>query len=123
MSRYCELEICKGNWHDIILMDNKEHYNEIINIFDIMFKENFKILKILFDDVGYYIFKIYLKAIKIGEIGKKKENDIGIKIKIKNKNDFVSNECKKNNLILDRKNEIEMHIDDILVFYFTKNKI
>ena len=123
MSRYCELEICKGNWHDIILMDNKDEYNEIINIFDLMFNENYKILKILFDDVGYYIFKIYLKAFKIGEIGKKKENDIGIKIKIKNKNDNVSNECKKNNLILDRKNELEMHIDDILVFYFTKNKV
>ena len=123
MSRYCELEICKGNWHDIILMDNKEHYNEIINIFDIMFKENFKILKILFDDVGYYIFKIYLKAIKIGEIGENKENHIGITIKINKKNDIVSNECKKNNLIFDRKNEIEMHIDDILVFYFSKNKI
>ena len=30
MSRYCELEIYKGNWNRIILMDNKNEYNEII---------------------------------------------------------------------------------------------
>ena len=33
----------------------------------------------------------------------KKENDIGIRIKIKNKNDIVLNEYTKKNLILDRK--------------------
>ena len=70
-------------------MDNKNEYNEIINIFDLMLNENYKILKILFDDAGYYIFNIYLKAIKIGEIGKKRKNDIRIRIKIKNKNDLA----------------------------------
>ena len=120
MSRYCELEICKGNWNDIIMMDNENEYKKIINLFNYMFNKNFQILKILFDDVGYYIFKIYLKATVIGDV--LNENYIGIKIKIKNINDFISNECKKNNLIFDRKNEIEMHINDILVYYFSKDK-
>ena len=28
---------------------------------------------------------------------------------------------KKNNLVFDRKNEIQMHIGDILIFYISKN--
>ena len=102
------------------MMDNENEYKKIINLFNYMFNKNFQILKILFYDVGYYIFKIYLKATVIGDV--LNENYIGIKIKIKNINDFISNECKKNNLIFDRKNEIEMHINDILVYYFSKDK-
>jgi hypothetical protein len=63
------------------------------------------------------VFKIYLKAYKVGELKNKKE--IGINIKIKDKNDFVVNEIKKNDLLFENRNVFECRIDDILIFYFT----
>jgi hypothetical protein len=63
------------------------------------------------------VFKIYLKAIKVGELKDKKE--IGINIKIREKDDFIINEIKKNDLLFEKRNVFECRIDDILIFYFT----
>ena len=114
-NRICEIEFCKGNWNDIKLFEDK-------NIDDIKFEffnKLFHIEKILFDDVGYYMFKIYLIAVKTGEIF---NDEIQIKLKVVKNNENCSNECKKNNLIFDRKNELQLHLGDVLVFYITKNK-
>lgn len=118
MSRYCELELLKGSWNDIELMEHSHIVKE--KLYEI-FQNSFIINKILFDDVGYYIFKIYLEAKQLGELRCDKAQ-IGIKIFIYDKKDVVSNEVKKNNLIYDRKNELQMHIGDKLVFYLSKDK-
>ena len=116
VSRYCEMELCKGKWNDIILLDDSEIYiSELIN----KFKNNFHILKILFDNVGYLIFKFYLEGIIPGVIGP--DDEIGMTIKVLGLNENKSNECKKNNLVFDRKNEIQMHIGDVFIFYISKN--
>ena len=110
------MELCKGKWNDIILLDDSEIYiSELIN----KFKNNFHILKILFDNVGYYIFKFYLEGIIPGVIGP--DEEIGMKITILEQNEDKSNETKKNNLVFDRKNEIQMHVGDIFIFYISKN--
>ena len=83
------------------------------------FKQNFNILNILFDNVGYYIFKFFLEGMTPGIIGP--DDEIGMKITVKNSNEEKSNETKKNNLVFDRKNEIQMYVGDILVFYISKN--
>ena len=116
MSRYCEMELCKGKWNDIILLENSDNY-----IADLKnkFKDNFNILKILFDNVGYLIFKFYLEGKKPGVVNA--DEEIGIKITILSKNENKSNETKKNNLVFDRKNEIQMHIGDVFIFYISKN--
>ena len=115
-SRYCEMELCKGKWNDIILLDECDIYiGELIK----KFKKNFNILKILFDNVGYYIFKFYLEGAIPGVIGP--DDEIGMKLKVLNLNENKSNETKKNNLVFDRKNEIQMHIGDVMVFYISKN--
>ena len=44
-----------------------------------------------------------------------------MKITVLNLNENKYNETKKNNLIFDRKNEIQMHIGDVFVFYISKN--
>ena len=75
----------------------------------------------MFNNVVYYILKIYLLANKEGKIIWEK-SQIGIKIKILGNEANVSNEVKKNNLIYDRKNELQLHIGDQLVFYLSKNK-
>ena len=108
MIRYCELELLKGSWNDIELMEHAKVVKE--TIYEI-FNSQFKIKKILFDDVGYYIFKIYLEANKEGELICEK-GQIGIKIKILGNEANVSNEVKKNNLIYDRKNELQLHKGD-----------
>ena len=116
VSRYCEMELCKGKWNDIILLDECDIYiGELIK----KFKKNFNILKILFDNVGYYIFKFYLEGSIPGVIGP--DDEIGMKITVLNLNENKSNETKKNNLVFDRKNEIQMHIGDVFVFYISKN--
>ena len=115
-SRYCEMELCKGKWNDISLLENNNVFIEDIKKKLVDF---FDIEKILFDNVGYYIFKIYLKGKKQGKI--ENDSELGISIIILEKNDDKSNEAKKNNLLFDRKNEIQLHIGDILVFYITRN--
>ena len=116
VSRYCEMELCKGKWNDIILLDDSDMYiGELKN----KFKKNFHIMNILFDNVGYLIFKFYLEGIIPGVIGP--DAEIGMKIKVLDFNEKKSNEAKKNNLVFDRKNEIQMHIGDVLIFYISKN--
>ena len=116
VSRYCEMELCKGKWNDIILLDECDIY---IGDLIAKFKKNFNILNILFDNVGYYIFKFFLEGVTPGVIGP--DDEIGMKITVKNLNEEKSNETKKNNLVFDRKNEIQMYVGDILVFYISKN--
>ena len=116
VSRYCEMELCKGKWNDIILLDESDIYiGELKN----KFEKNFNIMKILFDNVGYYIFKFYLEGKIPGAIGP--DEEIGMKITVLDLNQDKSNETKKNNLVFDRKNEIQMHIGDIFIFYISKN--
>ena len=112
--RICQFEEHCVNLRNINFF--KEKKSVIYQIKDI-FGEYFKLIKILFEDIGFLVFKIYLKAYKVGELKNKKE--IGINIKIKDKNDFVVNEIKKNDLLFENRNVFECRIDDILIFYFT----
>ena len=116
VSRYSEMELCKGKWNDIILLENSE---SIIGELKNKFQKNFNILKILFDNVGYYIFKFYLEGSKPGFIYK--DDEIGLDITVLPQPIDKSNETKKNNLVFDRKNEIQLHLGDVLIFYISKN--
>ena len=116
VSRFCEMELCKGKWNDIILLENSD---SIIGELKNKFQKNFNILKILFDNVGYYIFKFYLEGSKPGFIYK--DEEIGLDITVLPQPIDKSNETKKNNLVLDRKNEIQLHLGDVLIFYISKN--
>ena len=79
----------------------------------------FQVDKIEYDDVGFFILKVYTKANRIGTI---MENDIGIEIKIVNYNMKCVNELKKNGLISDIGRGMQIRIGDIVVFYITLNK-
>jgi hypothetical protein len=116
VSRYSEMELCKGKWNDIILLENSE---SIIGELKNKFQKNFNILKILFDNVGYYIFKFYLEGSKPGFIYK--DDEIGLDITVLPQPIDKSNETKKDNLVFDRKNEIQLHLGDVLIFYISKN--
>lgn len=117
LSRFCELEVLKNTWKTIDLL--KENTYVVDNITN-MFKSVFTIEKIEWDDIGYYLFKVFLKADKVGKI--KGENDLGIELDIKDINEKLCNEVKKNCLIYDRKNILQMRVNDILVVYISKSK-
>ena len=113
-----ELENLKKVWRKIDYIENNEFVkNNIIQLFE----NYFLIENIFFADVGYYIFKIIMTANKIGTyIGN--DNNIGIKINIIAKDDILENEAKKNNLIFDEKNELNVRLNDSIIFYITQNK-
>ena len=117
-NRNCEIENLKNSWSSINQIENSDIV--IQNIKNI-FIDNFQVDKIFFDDVGYYIFKIILKAIKTGN-SNRKDNNIGILINIFDEGKNVENEVKKNGLIFDEKNEININIGDYITFYISQNK-
>lgn len=117
LSRYCELEAMKTSWKQIDSLPDND--NIVSNIND-MFEPKFIVEKIFWDDVGYMLFKVYLIGEKEGVIESKKE--LGIRIKVLKENERISNEVKKNCLLYDRKNEIQVRVKDKIVMYISKSK-
>jgi len=63
LSRFCEMEIMKNKWTDL---GHNENYENIIKKIKFLFEPNFIIQKVLWDDVGYHLFKIFLIAAEKG---------------------------------------------------------
>jgi hypothetical protein len=63
LSRFCELEVMRNKWNDINKLDK---HTAIVNNLKQMFEPYFQVQKLLYDDIGYYIFKVYLIAKKEG---------------------------------------------------------
>lgn len=118
LTRYCEIEILKSNW--ITLKGNLTDHDLILNKISALFEPSFQINNVWFDDIGYLVFKIHMTAVKKGQLHSFLE--IGILIEIKGNNETISNEVKKNCLVFDRKNELQIRIGDVLIFYLSKNK-
>lgn len=115
--RINEFEYLKTKWREIHSFGKSEEIlKKIKNIFDPFFT----IKKAFFDDVGHLIFKFVLIADKPGLLIN--ENELGIKILIKNKNESTINEIKKNNLIYEKKSKIDIRINDTIIFYFSIQK-
>ena len=64
LSRFCELEIVKNKWSELYHLENSE---KIITRIKSFFEPNLLVQKILFDDVGYHLFKIFLIASEKGK--------------------------------------------------------
>jgi len=63
LSRFCELEIVKNKWSELVHLENSE---KIIARIKSFFEPYLLVQKILFDDVGYHLFKIFLIACEKG---------------------------------------------------------
>jgi hypothetical protein len=114
--RLNEFEYIKMKWREINRLEN---YQILMKKIIDFFLPYFNIKKAYYDDVGYYLFKFELIANTIGIFSKK---ELGLNFHIKNKNEYVTNEIKKNNLLYEKDEVIELRINDILFFYFTKEK-
>ena len=111
--RISEYEQLCTHWKNINLYESNIIIIKYVNR---LFCPFFQINNILFENIGVYIFKVSLKAVKSGEINEKKE--IGINIKIKEKNEFIENEIRKNNLLFERRDIFELRVGDELNYYF-----
>jgi hypothetical protein len=82
---------------------------------------NFKVSKIYYDEMGYMIYKFYLIATHSGSILKNK--NIGINLIIKEPHQSICNELKKNGLIYDRSNSLEIRRGDGIVLYLSNKNL
>lgn len=130
--RFCELELLKTVWTDIEnfnyhKLNSMYQFNEkyqiiaeiILNKINVMFQENFSIKNIYFCDIGYFIFKIIVQVKKAGRILKDK---LGIELILRESNHSLRNEIKKNYLVYENCNILEMRVNDYLIFYISHNK-
>ena len=112
--------ICK-HW----LKENELSHNKTNNIVFIKkiikkwFEPYFKIKDIFFGNVGLSVYKFHLVANRIGILV---NNNLNIKIIIKDSDDYVENEVKKNNLLFERNNSFEIRKGENIIFYLTMSE-
>lgn len=114
----CEVEQIVNEWYKIDLLENCEIVKKNVND---LFGQNFIIQEINYEDAGYFLFKIILKAYKIGSCSGR-EGNLGIKMNILPINSNITNEVKKNGLIFDENHELTVNVGDIIIFYISQNK-
>ena len=117
LSRFCEMELIKLKWISYEKLKNSNVINNIKN-FAKNINKLLNIFKVEYDDVGFYIVKIYTEAKKEGKI---ENNIIGINLKINKEDYYCCNEIRKNGLIYENGKELQVRIGDCIVFYLTFN--
>lgn len=120
LSRFCELELIKTKWLDYYRKNNLPEliHNEIAN-YILPLKELLKVYKIEYDDVGYIIVKIHALAIKTGIL---QLTNLGIKLIVKEASLPIINEVRKNGLLFEMSNIIEIREGNQIVLYLSLNK-
>ena len=112
--RICEYELSNKHWMNIeFSLKFAKLKNEIINLF----KPCFEIKNFYFQNIGVNIIKVILLAVKQGEIDESKQ--LRVKIVVKDKNDYIENEIRKNNLLFERRDVFELRVGDEITYYFT----
>ena len=90
------------------------------NIIRKWFEPYFIINDIFYDNIGISIYKFHLTANKCGILI---NNNINIKIIIKEPKDFIENEVKKNYLLFERRGVFEVRRGDHIIFYLSMKEI
>ena len=107
--RISEYEMICQHW-------NKEpKINRFIQILKKFFDSHFIINDIFCDNYVLCVFKFHLTAKITGFLF---NNDLNIKIYIKDKNDYIENEIKKNNLLFEKSKIFEIRVGESIIFYF-----
>ena len=118
--RICEYEHICEHWRIINKEMNNKKFVHIIERIHNIFEPYFNVGNIFYDNIGLHVFKANLLAIKNGKISKEDaKNDLRMNFIIKNKEDYVENEIKKNNLTFERSDTFELRVGDNIIFYFT----
>ena len=86
------------------------------NIIKEWFDKYFFIKDIFYADIGLSVFKFNLVAKSCGILS---NNNLNVKIIIKEKDDYVENEIKKNNLLFERNSLFEIRKGENLIFFLS----
>ena len=86
------------------------------NIIKEWFDKYFFIKDIFYADIGLSVFKFNLVAKSCGILS---NNNLNVKIIIKEKDDYIENEIKKNNLLFERNNIFEIRKGENLIFFLS----
>ena len=121
--RICEYEDISTHWKSL---DNEKNTNlskEIKNKLKTRFEPNFFIENISYVNIGFVLYKINLEARKPGLLDRNIiGNDFGLDLCVKRKNEYIENEIKKNNLIIENRQIFEMRVDDKIIIYISAKK-
>ena len=121
--RICEYEDISTHWK---LLDNEKNQRAFLEIKSKLkerFEPNFLIEDISFINIGFFLYKINLEARKPGLLDRNKiGNDFGIDLMVKRKYEYVENEIKKNNLIIERRQIFELRVGDKIIIYISAKK-
>ena len=107
-------DICKYWKHEGAFTAKKINMHK--NIIKEWFDEFFFIKDFFYADIGLYIYKFNLIAKNCGILINK---DLNIKIIIKEKDEYIQNEIKKNNLLFERNNSFEMRKGENIIFFLS----
>ena len=110
-----ELELLNIKWRNLEYFRCQELVKNRVNR---IFNPYFILKESYYDEIGYFVFKFILLAVKPGVIDSWQQ-ELGTEIRVKEKDDFTTNEIRKNNLLYERTNYLEVRIDDYLLFYIT----
>ena len=111
--RISECEDLCLHWKNINLFPN---HKALIFRLKKMFEPFFTLDKVNYGNIGVNVFRVCLTAIASGEI--KEKNKFKLKIRIKEKNDCIENEIRKNNLLFEKRDIFELRVGDQIIFYF-----
>eukprot|EP01022_Parablepharisma_sp_SALTPOND_P000968 TRINITY_DN105358_c0_g1_i1.p1 TRINITY_DN105358_c0_g1~~TRINITY_DN105358_c0_g1_i1.p1 ORF type:complete len:572 (-),score=29.68 TRINITY_DN105358_c0_g1_i1:2048-3706(-) len=113
LSRICELEDSEMEWRDF----RCERQPESVFPFEEL-RRCFKIEHIEYSNVDNYVIKMYLRACRKGytEFG-----IFGIGVRVVDTEEECTNEVKKIGLWIERHADIELRIEDLLVFYYARS--
>ena len=112
--RICEYEFLSDHWKNI---ESFPKFANLKNEIESIFKPCFEIKKFYFQNIGVNVIKVILLAIKQGKIVEKKK--LRVKILVKDENDYIENEIRKNNLLFERRDVFELRVGDEITYYFT----
>jgi hypothetical protein len=123
MCRICEIEMIKNSWckYDLSNFDNKLNYNieeflkGLLNDMD----KYFLLKTVYYDNMGFILLRIHFLAVNEGKCNLKL---LGLEINVKREQITIINEVKKNGLIYDNSNFLELRKGDELILYISKNK-
>ena len=115
--RRCTFEGICSYWKKEV--EIKEKRDEIfINKIKKWFEEFFLIKDVFYGNIGLSVFKLNLIANKVGIMI---NDNLNIKIKIKDKKDYVENEIKKNNLYFEKNSVFQIRNGENIIFYLSLN--
>ena len=104
------------------LLKKKEMKNLqlVKNIIKKWFQPYFTIKEIFYDNIGISVYKFHLCPNICGMLF---NNNLNIRINIKENDDYIENEIKKNNLLFERRGLFEIRKDENIIFYLSMNEI